>query len=94
MACSVRLCGRFADSHESRFQASKRSNMISTVLEGVHSADIHEFCIQATKRSDMDCVEQQGCLFADRQEWHFQAASRSDKSSTILQEGRDAHAQE
>ena len=68
--------------------------MSSTVLEGVHSADIHEFCIQATKRSDMDCVEQQGCLFADRQEWHFQAASRSDKSSTILQEGRYAHAQE
>ncbi len=33
-------------------------------------------------------------LFAERQEWHFQAAKRSDISSTILQEGRFAHAQE
>ena len=31
------------DSHESRFQASKRSNMGSAVLEGGRSADIHEF---------------------------------------------------
>ncbi len=68
--------------------------MSRAVLEGVHSANIHELCIQVTKRSGMDCVDLQGCLFADRQEWHFQAASRSDKSSTILQEGRYAHAQE
>ncbi len=27
-------------------------------------------------------------------EWHLQAAKRSDKSSTVLQEGRFAHAQE
>ena len=33
-------------------------------------------------------------LFDDSQEWHFQGAKRSDKSSTILQEGRLAHAQE
>ena len=30
--CSSLLCGRFADSQESRFQASKRSSMISAVL--------------------------------------------------------------
>ena len=35
MACSVRLCGRFADSQQSRFQSSKRSNMGSAVTEGV-----------------------------------------------------------
>ena len=40
----------------------------------------------------MDSVEVQGVLFADFEEWHFQAAKRSDKSSTILQEGRFAHA--
>ena len=80
-----------SDSEESRFQASKCSNMCSAVLEGGLSADIHEFCFQAAKRSD---VELQGCLFADRQEWHFQAARRSYKSSTILQEGTYAHAQE
>ena len=47
MGCSDLLCGRFADSQESRFQASKHSNMSSALLEVVHSADIHEFCIQA-----------------------------------------------
>ena len=85
MSCSALLCGRFADSQESRFQASKRSNMSSAVLEGVHSADIHEFCIQATKRSDMDCVELQGCLFADRQEWRFQAKNLSEMCSAVPQ---------
>ncbi len=61
------LCGRFADSQISRFQASKRSNMGSAVLEGCRSADIHEFCFQAAKRTDMDCVELRGGLFADCQ---------------------------
>ena len=91
MSCSALLYVRFADSQESRFQASKRSNMGNAILDGGHSADIHEFCFQAAKRSD---VELQGCQFADRQEWHFQAARRSYKSSTILQEGTYAHAQE
>ena len=45
---------RFADSQESRFQASKRSNMGSAVLVGGLSADIQEFCFQAAKRKDMD----------------------------------------
>ena len=69
---------RFADSQESRFQVSKRSNMCSAALEGGRSAYIHELCFHATKRSDMDCVELQGGLFADSQEWHFHAANRSD----------------
>ena len=43
MGCSTVLCGRFADSQESRFQALKCSNMGSHVLEGVCSANIHEF---------------------------------------------------
>ncbi len=49
MGCSALLCGRFDDSQESRFQASKRSNMFSAVLENGRSADIHEFCFQAAK---------------------------------------------
>ena len=43
---------RFADSQESRFQASKRSNMSSAVLVGGRSADIQEFSFQPAKRSD------------------------------------------
>ena len=76
---------RFADSQESRFQASKRSIMVSAVLVNGRSADILEFCFQAAKCSDMDCAELQGCQFAYSQEFHFHAAKRSDKSSTILQ---------
>ena len=63
MCCSAVLCGRFADSQESRFQTSKLSNMCSAVLESGRSADIHEFCFEDAKRSDMDCVELQGSLF-------------------------------
>ena len=33
MGCSALLCGRFADSQESRFQVSKRSNMCSAVVK-------------------------------------------------------------
>ncbi len=47
---------RFADFQESRFQASKCSNIVSAVLEDGCSVDIHEFSFQAAKRSDMDCV--------------------------------------
>ena len=42
----------------------------------------------------MDFAGLQGSLFADCQEWHFHSAKRSDKSSTILQEGGFADAQE
>ena len=59
MGCSALLIGRFADSQESRFQASKRTNMGSAVLEGGRPANIHEFCFQVAKRSDMDCVQVQ-----------------------------------
>ncbi len=41
---------RFADSQESRFQASKRSNMGSAVLVGGRLTEIQEFCFQASKR--------------------------------------------
>ena len=59
MVCFALLYGPFGDFQELRFQASKRSNMGSAVLEGGCSADIHEYCFQAAKRSDMFCVEQQ-----------------------------------
>ena len=72
--CETFVCGssvmkglRFADSQESRFLASNRSNMGSTVLLGGRSANIQEFCFQAAKRSDMVCAELQGGLFADCQ---------------------------
>ena len=51
---------RLADSQESRFQVSKRTNMDSAVLDVGRSANIHEICFQAAKRSDMDSVEVQG----------------------------------
>ena len=63
----------FSDSKESRFLASKRTNMGSAVLEGVRPANIHEFCFQTAIRSDMECLELQGCLFADCQECHFRS---------------------
>ena len=59
MGCSALLYGRFADSQESRFQASKRTNMGSAVLEDGRPANIHEFCFPAAKLSDMDCVQVQ-----------------------------------
>ncbi len=42
----------------------------------------------------MDCDELKVSLLADCLEWHFQTANRSHKSSTILQEGQFADAQE
>ena len=65
MVCSTLLCSGFDGPQESRFQASKRSNMGSVVLEIARCADIHGFCIQAANRPDMDCVELQCGLFAD-----------------------------
>ena len=59
MGCSALLYGRFADSQESRFQASKRTIMSSAVLEDGRRANIHEFCFPAAKLSDMDCVQVQ-----------------------------------
>ncbi len=43
-------------SQESCFQASKRSNMGSAVLESGRCANIHELCFQAANRSDKVCV--------------------------------------
>ena len=65
MVCSALLSGRFADFKKSRFQASKRSDMSSALLDGGRSAYIHEFCFQTSKRSDMTCVDLQVCQFAD-----------------------------
>ena len=43
MGCSALLCCRFDVSQESRFQASKRSNMSSAVLQGDPSADFPNY---------------------------------------------------
>ena len=59
---------RFADYKESRFQASKRSNMGSAVLVRGRYIDIQDIIFQGAKLSDMDCNELQECLFADCQE--------------------------
>ena len=90
MSCSALLYGRFADSHQSRFQASKCANIGSAVMEGGRSADIHEFCFQGAKITDMGFDEQQGNLFADSVECYFHALIGSDKSSTLQQECRIA----
>ncbi len=76
------------------FSGFEKFKMVTAALEGGRSNDNHEFCFQGAKRSDMDCVELQGCLFADSQKWHFQTEKCSDKSTTILQEGPFAYAQE
>ena len=56
MGCSALLSGRFADFQESRFQASKCTNIVSALLEDGLFDDIHEFSFHAVKRSGMDCV--------------------------------------
>ena len=76
----------FADSQESRFQASKCWNMCSAVLVVGRSADIHEYIFKL-KMFRYGLCQLQGGLFAECEEWLFQAATRSDKSSIILQEG-------
>ena len=43
MGCPALLCGRFAESQGSLFQASKRSIICSAVQKGGCSADIHDF---------------------------------------------------
>ena len=68
--------------------------MGSAVLLGGRSADVQEFCFQTAKRSDMVCAELQGRVLADCQEWRIVPVKVSDKSSSLLQEGRFANAQE
>ena len=58
IVCSALQCGQFVGSQRSLFQASKRTNMGSAVLESVRCANIHEFCFEAAKLSDIVCVEQ------------------------------------
>ena len=45
MGSAVLHLGQFADAQESLFQASKRSNMGSALLEGGRIDDIQEFCL-------------------------------------------------
>ncbi len=68
MGCSALLCGRFPDSQESRFRASKPSNRGSAVLESARSADTREFCFQAAK---VQIWTLSNCKFSicDSQEW-------------------------
>ena len=66
MGCSALLCVRFDDSQESRFQATKRSNMGSAVLLGGRSADFRNYVFKL-QNVHMDCVEVQEGLFADSQ---------------------------
>ena len=72
MCCPARLCGRFDDSQESRFQASKRSNLGSAVLQ-VRLSAFFPILVSSCKASNMDPVVVQGGLFVDYKEWHFQA---------------------
>ncbi len=74
MGCPALLCGRFDDSQESRFLASKRSNMGSAVLQGRPSA-VFPILVFSCKTPNMDSVEVQGGLFVDCKVWHFQVGN-------------------
>ena len=51
--------GRLATYHKSRFQAAKRSNMSSAILQKVRFADVQESRFQAFKCSSMGSAVQQ-----------------------------------
>ena len=74
MGCFALVCGRFADSQKSRFQASKRSNMGSAVLEGGPSADIHDFYFQLQNVLKWTVSMCTG-VFSDCLDWQFQISN-------------------
>ena len=72
IGCSALLCGRFDDSQESRFQASKRSNICSAVLQGGRPADFPKSVLKLQYVHIWTVSNCKGGLFYDSQEWHFQ----------------------
>ena len=93
MGCSSLLCGRFADSQESRFQDSKRSNMGSALWK--------EDVLLIFRNSVFMLQSVQICTVSKCNGVYLMlvinsilAAKCSDKGSSILQESRFPHAQE
>ena len=93
MGCSSLLCGRFADSQESRLQASKRSNMgvlfwkevvLLIFRNSVFMLQNVQICNVSKCNGVYLLIIINGIL----------AAKSSNKICTILQEGRFALAQE
>ena len=93
MGCSSLLCGRFADSQESRFQASKRSNIGVLFWKGVVLL-IFRNSVFMLQNVQICTVSKCNVVYLLIVVNGILAAKRSDNCSTILQEGRSAHAQE
>ena len=82
---------RFVDSQESRFQASKRSNLGCAALLCGRFAYAQESSIQAANRSKMGSAV---LKFADAQKSFIRVAKRSNVGSTVMKGLRFADTQE
>ena len=82
-SCFALLCGRFDDSQESRFQATKRSNVGSAVLLGGRSADFPNYVF---KLQNVQFCNESKCkrVYLMIVRMAFSGSKRSDKSSTFL----------
>ena len=77
---------RIADTHELRFEASKRSDMACSALLGGRFTDSQKSRFQVSKRSYMRCADLEvRCLLIFTNS--FQAAKRSDMYCFELQGG-------
>ena len=77
------LCGRFDDPQESRFQASKRSNMSSAVLQGGRSADFPNYVLKLQNVQIWTVSKCKG-VYMLIVRMSYSGSKLSDKSSTIL----------
>ncbi len=83
MGCSALICGRFDDSQESLFQASKRSNMGSAVLQGGRSADFPNYVLKLHNIQILTMFKFKG-VYLLIVRMAFSCSKHSDKSSTFL----------
>ena len=83
MSCSALLCVRFVDSQESRFQATKRSNMGSAVLIGGRSADFTNYVFKL-QNVQIWTVSKCKRVYLLIVRMAFSVSKRSDKSNTFL----------
>ena len=83
MGCSAQLCVRFDDSQESGFQATKRSNMGSAVLQGGRSADFPNYVLKLQNFQIWTVSKCKG-VYLLIVRMAFSGSKLSDKSSNIL----------
>ena len=65
MGIAVLQEGRLATFHKSRFQAAKRSDMCSAMLQQVRFIDDQDLCFQCSKSLDMGSDDMKGFQFSD-----------------------------